>query len=331
MLSNKDPKGRLELDAWTGKKNTAEHLLFVKSVDEEVEVTIPGVFLAEAAREKVDAHCGVGTYDGLRFNPNNQERIALPWTKKEVCAIFCKVVLDYRKMMYLYTKGTGGGDGDPVAYSVWEKRDALCAVTYSDGRTPTKVHLSVVHCWDKEFGFPLTIVKGTVPAGSAVDDDNEVSSATRATPFSYKSQASKDQLALVASLKLAAEERRRGTKETFDAMQSVIRSLGDGGDEMSQTDRQIQLQKAIESTFSQLAVFQRMKTDLKREKRAISSSGEPKDRKKLKIVDQDIGMKSQLIKQYRNTLQIHIRNLEEVNGQGNLASDGDSDSDASSV
>jgi hypothetical protein len=111
----------------------------------------------------------------------------------------------------------------------------------------------------------------------------------------------------------------------------VIRSLGDGGDEMSQTDRQIQLQKAIESTFSQLAVFQRMKTDLKREKRAISSSGEPKDRKKLKIVDQDIGMKSQLIKQYRNTLQIHIRNLEEVNGQGNLASDGDSDSDASSV
>ena len=71
----------------------------------------------------MDAHIGTGTYERLKFNPRNQERIYLPWSKKEVCAIFRKFVLDYREMMNLYMKGTGSGEGNLVAYYAWGQHD----------------------------------------------------------------------------------------------------------------------------------------------------------------------------------------------------------------
>jgi hypothetical protein len=78
------------------------------------------VFCTEAAHDKVDMHCESGPYERLKFNPNNQEKIALPWSKKELCAIFGKVSVGYMKMMHLYTTVKGGGNNDCVTYSVWE-------------------------------------------------------------------------------------------------------------------------------------------------------------------------------------------------------------------
>ena len=120
----------------------------------------------------MDSHCGEGTYSRLAFDPNNEEKINLPWTKVDVNAMGAAVIVAYRKMTTLYTKGTGGGDGHPAAYSVWEQRDALAAVTYSNARSHIKLHLSVVHCWDKSFCFPLVVVKGCFPKGCTVDEDN---------------------------------------------------------------------------------------------------------------------------------------------------------------
>ena len=131
LLSAKDPNDRLELDAWTGKRNTAQHLLHTKGIDPDVVVSMPNLWTTDAARQKVDSHYGTkGVYNALQFNPNNPARINMPWTKKESTAIVASVLVHYRKMMELYTKGTGGGDGDPVAYSVWQERDPHAAVTY---------------------------------------------------------------------------------------------------------------------------------------------------------------------------------------------------------
>ena len=70
----------------------------------------------------------------------------------------------------------------------------LSVVTHSDVRTSTKVHLPVVHCWDMEFSFPLTVVKGSNPAGLAVNgNDGDI----RGSPSSFKNKASIDQLALI--------------------------------------------------------------------------------------------------------------------------------------
>ena len=120
LLSAKDPNDCLELDAWTGKRNTAHHLLHTKGIDKDVVVSIPNAWMTDAAREKVDSHYGIkGVYDDLQFNPNNPVRIHMPWTKKESNAIVASVLINYREMMELYAKGTGGGDGDPIAYLVW--------------------------------------------------------------------------------------------------------------------------------------------------------------------------------------------------------------------
>ena len=51
-------------------------------------------------------------------------------------------------------------------------------------------------------------------------------------------------------------------------MKTVFALLNNTTD-MTQTDRQIQLQNAIESTNSQLVLFERQKTELKAEKRSI--------------------------------------------------------------
>jgi hypothetical protein len=42
-----------------------------------------------------------------------------------------KVLTAYAKVMNNYTKGTGGGDGDPVAYALWDQREPLDVVGYA--------------------------------------------------------------------------------------------------------------------------------------------------------------------------------------------------------
>ena len=88
LLSVKDPSGRLELDAWSGKRRRGQHLQHSLYIDAEVEVLLPQEWLMESAREKVDIHFGtVGVYDSLAYNPNDPTRIDLPWTEKEVIAM----------------------------------------------------------------------------------------------------------------------------------------------------------------------------------------------------------------------------------------------------
>ena len=81
------------------RRTSTKHLLDTKLVEAEVQATLLSAFLTEPACHQVDAQCGSGTYERLKCNPNNQDRIALPWSKREVCAIFGNTVLDKRNMM----------------------------------------------------------------------------------------------------------------------------------------------------------------------------------------------------------------------------------------
>ena len=108
-------------------------------------------------------------------------------------------------------------------------------------------------------------------------------------------------------------------------MKTVFASL-DNTTDMTQTDRQIQLQNAIESTNSQLVLFERQKTELKAEKRSIVGNHDsPRRKKKRERIVSDIRLKGQLIKQYKATLTIHMNNLSSVNGDANGQSNDDTD------
>jgi hypothetical protein len=72
--------------------------------------------------------------------------------------------------MMNWMKGTGGGSGAPENFSIWEQRDPVLFVNYSN--QPARIYLSVVFMWDKEYKFLLVTQKATVPAQAAIDDDD---------------------------------------------------------------------------------------------------------------------------------------------------------------
>jgi len=179
FLAGKDPANRLSLDEWTGKRNRAIHTVHMRFIDSDVVIDLPEEWLAPAAAEKIDSHYQKKNapgfeevYSTLNYNPNNLDRISLPWNKEELVPIISTSLFSYNAMMRLYTSGTGGGDGDPVVYSVWQNRGALTAVTYSSSRA--KIYLSIIHIWDKNKSWPLTSPKGSVPDRVGVDDNTDI-------------------------------------------------------------------------------------------------------------------------------------------------------------
>merc|ERR1712194_986023 len=67
---------------------------------------------------------------------------------------------------------------------------------------------------------------------------------------------------------------------------------------------------AIESTNSQLMLFERQKTWVKAKRRSlIGNPGFPRRKKKRKRIGRAIKLKGRLIKQYKATLNIHMKNL----------------------
>ena len=105
-----------------------------------------------------------------RFNPNNLERIALPWLEKEVIALFRYVMTLYNQCMAFYTMGTGGGAGYPENYTNWQQRESECVAAYLNDQD-VNLFLTPIHMWDKFYSFPLVKVVGTVPTEAQIDDD----------------------------------------------------------------------------------------------------------------------------------------------------------------
>ena len=147
----------------------------------------------------------MGIYDGLKYNPNNPERIKLPWKNNEVFLIVTSTLVQYKAVMELYKSGTGGGSSDPVAYSVWQHRDSLQSVTYNQSRS--HIYLSIVHIWDKSKDWPLTYSKGIVPLSVAIDDNLE--SASVGTPLTA-TKYTNDQQTFIDKLEARMESREGG-------------------------------------------------------------------------------------------------------------------------
>jgi len=170
MLDKTRGGPRAAVDAASSRKRAGFNGLFNDFVDSEKIVTLPAVWLRGSTKMKVNNSKGSLAYEEYGvFNPNNKNRIALPWTEKEVAQIFNSVMTEYKPAMHNWMKGTGGGSGAPEDFSIWENRDPVLFVNYSN--QATRIYLSVIYMWDKEFGFPLVTKKASVPTNAAVDDN----------------------------------------------------------------------------------------------------------------------------------------------------------------
>jgi hypothetical protein len=75
---------------------------------------------------------------------------------------------EYHMVMDKYTQGTGGGSGLDENYVAWQQCDELHVINYTNQQA-SLIYLTVVHMWDKMYGFPFVSVKDTLPLECAID------------------------------------------------------------------------------------------------------------------------------------------------------------------
>jgi hypothetical protein len=122
-------------------------MLHRKFIDEEVVVTIPAKWTYQSTKTLINGKLGDGVYEQHgNFNPNNQACMQIPWSVKDVTAIFAKVDKEYKTAMdKKYTMGTGGGLGADENFAAWQERNPTNVVTYSSGSQPSLIYLLVMH------------------------------------------------------------------------------------------------------------------------------------------------------------------------------------------
>ncbi len=90
------------------------------------------------------------------------------WTQKDISGIFGKVVLEYQECMKKYKMRTGGGPGVPQNFAKWETRDESCILFYT--QQDANLYLTVVHIWDKLYGFLFVPTRDPMPDKCMIDD-----------------------------------------------------------------------------------------------------------------------------------------------------------------
>ena len=60
---------------------------------------------------------------------------------------------EYAGVMKLYTRGTGGGDGDPASYVCWEEREDTNILRYHNNTSSQ--YLTWVFMSNKQYSFVL--------------------------------------------------------------------------------------------------------------------------------------------------------------------------------
>ena len=121
------------MDAATGLSRAAWPLLLEKFIDEEVNITLPVEFFGDDMRREVDAKAGDGFYNlHSEFDPNNIERMKLPWNETWIKIVLKEARTAYEKMMTKYQKGTGGGPGAPENFVDWRNRHESYILDYTD-------------------------------------------------------------------------------------------------------------------------------------------------------------------------------------------------------
>jgi hypothetical protein len=111
------------------------------------------------------------------LNPNDQSCFTIGRDGKWLTTLYKDIMSDYRVSFEKYSKGTGGGPGDPADYSDWERRPDVTFDRYSNG----KLYLTWMYMRDKEVGFKLCAKYEDIPEGLDGDEHTTLSSAQEST------------------------------------------------------------------------------------------------------------------------------------------------------
>eukprot|EP00984_Skeletonema_dohrnii_P026502 scaffold15868_cov67-Skeletonema_dohrnii-CCMP3373.AAC.2 len=354
--SGNDPSRRLRLDSWNAKRNWTFRTLRDKFVDPDVVVEVNAEWKSDEARRRIDERLGFGEYDKLDYNPNNQERIKIPRTEKEVQTILGKGLIDYNKMMFFYKMNTGGGDGNPIVVAVWQDREPLDIVGYATRNNKEGVHLTIIHLWDKQYDFPLTIVKETGAPGGGVDDDDDdyidlftndhhgnatddddgssVATPTKVnsnkktpkqstTKKRSRSSSNKSSRGERDQLSAIARAQKQDRKEHLEQLSKVMKDVfqANGNNEGDKIDLQAKLQETIATTEAQLEKAEKDLKRLKRKRREAKemAGNSPSNRaikKRFDSVTAKATLAAKKVSAFQKTLENQLEQLQQLSGAG---------------
>jgi hypothetical protein len=110
LNKRRDTGGWQSLDAAPGRARAVWPRLRMLFTDTEVTIALPSDFDCEEMKRQVDERAGDGFFDMHGgFNPNNIDRIKLPWNESMLQSVLQAGRSDYELVMKKYTLGTGGG------------------------------------------------------------------------------------------------------------------------------------------------------------------------------------------------------------------------------
>ena len=126
-------------------------------------VTTLAKWFHDTTKESIGNIMGDGTYNenGI-FDPNDPA--------EDVTDIFAKLDKEYHMFMDKYTPGTGGRSSSDENYVAWQQRNECHVVNYTNQQA-SLIYLTVVHMWDKMYGFPFVSAKNSLPLECAIDPD----------------------------------------------------------------------------------------------------------------------------------------------------------------
>ena len=183
--------------------------------------------------------------------------------------------------MEQYTKGTGGGPGDDANYVCWKDRDPSRLAGYSD--QPSRIYLTVIHMWDRDYAFPLVVSKEPMPDDCQFEDEDDSNDdRVNRTPPPAKKDAADDSM-----MKAIRSMTAHRTKNHIEMMSYM--TDGDATDNNAPVQYH-NIVARIADTNKQLIQFEEHIFRLEEKKRVIKEGlGSSKRKKKrAKTVKEDI-------------------------------------------
>ncbi len=352
-----DPSKRLRLDSWNSKRKWTLKTVTDRFGDPDVDIPVTKEWNSSEARKRIDEKLGVGEYDKLKFNPNNPDRIKIHRNEKEVQTFLAKGLVAYNQMMKYYKMNTGGGDGHPVVVACWEDREPLDVVGYAANKE-CDVHLTLIHLWDKQHDFPLTVVKESGAPGGGVDDNDEdyidfvsqthgdedsipaatpTNSTAKKTPKQRTTKKSGTkkmgrQVQMMSSIQeQQSEERKEHLTQLSEVMKNIFQSSGD--EQGDKIDMQAKLQENIVTTEAQLVKARKGLKQLKRKRRetkdmADNSPSNKMLKQKFEKLTKKATSAAKKVITYESVLENQLEQLGQLCGKGKK-DDADDDIDLS--
>eukprot|EP00956_Cyclotella_meneghiniana_P000827 scaffold952_cov56-Cyclotella_meneghiniana.AAC.2 len=294
---------RSNMDANTGRKNSARTILHNMFTDKEIVLEFPSQWLDPTTHEKIDEIKGAGTFESFaNFDPNNESRIKLPWSFKDTMTVLTKFLTEYRTFMMKWTKDTGGGSGSDATYTCWQERDVCSTVSYQ--HQMAHLYITPVYMRDKEYSFLLVEKKDNLPKDCQFEDDFAGSTTKSSTKGKEEDKAI---TLLNSTLKEISASRSLQTEKFIQLLE--------GQNDPEPSDSALVVQQ-IKATTDLIATYKTECDDLNAQKdQILSSQGSSNDkRKRLAPVLTDLNLKRKVVKQLNCTLEKQTEELARING-----------------